>query len=230
MNKLAFFILILICVETAGQNADLFENPWYLQLVEVDGVEYFPPTNSEVDSVDLFIEIDSIETIVCNGYGSGILSIDNTSFTLDVLVKIPLNCSLPQTLDFEDVYIDGFYLWTLQGRTFDYEIQTGANDLKTLIITNENGDVATYGNQILQVNHHAKERVMAYFNPINKTLSILDKDHSIYGEMIIYDIGGAEVADSMTVTNVDLQFLSDGIYVAKVTKMGKTYFLKLVVH
>ena len=164
-TKILSLIALLNILLVSAQDPQLFENTWYLEKLVIDGDDVFHPINSEIQFVSLIVSASVLDTEVCNGYGGGVLDVDNDTITVDVLFQLPQNCFLPETNQFETIYLDDFWIWSQQGNIFDYQIQMGANDTRVLILTNEINNLAIYNNQLLSLNDNLSNHIVIYPNP-----------------------------------------------------------------
>lgn len=55
MKTLLHILLFSISVSSFAQDQRLFDNTWYLQKINIDGIDYLAPQNNEIDSIELNI-------------------------------------------------------------------------------------------------------------------------------------------------------------------------------
>ncbi|HEX9979853.1 MAG TPA: T9SS type A sorting domain-containing protein [Flavobacterium sp.] len=223
MKSLLFTMAVLFSIPGLAQNP-LFDNEWYLTKIIMDGMDTFPPLNSEVTSIALNFTNEQqaggvIETNVCN-VGSGTITLlDNAQFTLDFFAITLMLCNLPESMFFESYYLGSFYQQNTEG-TFSYiivEFETS----KTLYITAPNNLQAVYSNQLLSKHENsAFKNLKVYPVPARDFLNIETADN----EMPLTQIGivnalGQVVlkldASASGLNKIDLQSLSKGIYYLK---------------
>jgi hypothetical protein len=194
--RVLFTITIFIgSMHGFAQDPQLFENTWYLEKLVINGDDVFHPINSEIQFVSLIVSASFLDTEVCNGYGGGVLDVNNDTITVDVLFQLPQNCFLPSTNQFETIYLEDFWIWSQQGNIFDYEIQMGANDIKVLILTNENDNLAIYNNQLLSLNDNLNSQIVIYPNPAEEKIFITGINGPI--GYSLYNIQGNTVKEGL---------------------------------
>jgi len=226
MRKLLFIIVIFSVMKCFAQDPQLFENTWYLQKVVIDDVDYFPPSNNEVNNVPLNISMTFMETTMCGSLVGDFDTIDNTSFSIINFVNLIDNCVLQENIDFKAIYFNGFYNWQLPNRLFDYNIVMGTNNSKILTLTNDVGDQAIYGDSLLSNNDFDSfTEVLVYPNPSFGDLFV--KSNAIMEGIRLFEIGGKVVLNyhGKNFNNsikLDLSSIESGIYFMEIiTEQGR---------
>jgi len=222
MKKILFFLLIaLIFGEIYAQDPQLFENTWYLQIIEIDGEDYFPPTNDEIDQITLNLTSIDLQTEVCNILGANIGQIDDFEFRIDKLNIIPIDCSFQENNDFDTIYFTDFYLINQTPPiTFLYEIENNGDD-RMLTITNSNNDIAIYDNVPLAINDFENSIITIFPNPVKDKLKLFLSQGQV-SAVQLYDVMGKEIVSQTGNTQeLNLESLNPGIYFLKVfTDLG----------
>ncbi|NCT17692.1 MAG: hypothetical protein AUK33_06905 [Flavobacteriaceae bacterium CG2_30_34_30] len=96
--------------------------------------------------------------------------------------------------------------------TFDYVIDSGANNTQMLTITNIEGDVAIYGNAALGLGENPLNAVVLYPNPVQDFLHIENGGNSLTS-ISLYAISGRVVfKTSSNLQQIDLSRFPAGLY------------------
>ena len=207
-------LLILInSFSIVAQDPQLFEDSWYLEKLVIDGEDVFHPINSEIQFVDLIVTMSTIQTSACNDYGGSVLGITNDAITVDIIYQLPQNCFLLETNQFETIYLEDFWIWFQQGNSYDYDIQPGPNNSKVLTLSNENGNLAIYNNQLLSSIENPKKDIAVYPNPAKEEVFISGLTERM--SYSLFTILGVQVSKGIVgnnepITTGDLQ---SGIYI-----------------
>lgn len=235
------FILLFICIiglnQTQSQNADphLFDSTWYLNTLSIDGIIYLPPSNDEVKNIPLIFEddtVDSIITAVCIT-PTGTLVIDETTLNIDDLFVIggAESCEETNNFNFERLYLYDFFHLLLPEVTdpIAYEILTDSEENKQLTLTNSNGDIAVYGDQLLAVVDNDIFVFTLATNPVHNVLEINLPDISQNLTIQIYDLTGKMYSKRTNINRAnykeDISSLKSGVYLVVVTD-GKNKSVK----
>lgn len=118
----------------------------------------------------------------------------------------------PSTQLFEGIYTDGFFLLSTNNPTFDYVLESGANNTQMLTITNIEGDVAIYGNAALGLGENPMKAVILYPNPAQDFLYIENGSNSLTS-ISLYTISGRVVfKTSSNLQQIDLSRFHAGLY------------------
>ncbi|PHR13865.1 MAG: hypothetical protein COA40_04965 [Aequorivita sp.] len=234
MKTLLYIIIFNIGAISFAQDPQLFENDWYLQKIILDGQDIFPPNNSEIENVVLEILENPyyISTWACSVIGTDIILISNEYFEVNDFAIISNGCTLPETVLFENYYFNDFYDWQ-NPNTFNYVIEIGTNNEKQLILTNDLGNQAIYGDAPLSINT-AEEKIFAIHpNPANDKLFISTTD--ITGNLIIkiFNIAGKlldkQTLETASQTPLAISQLKSGIYFLNIEdENGNTTIQKFI--
>jgi hypothetical protein len=229
--KIYRFFLVLLCFVVSqnsfAQYPVLFEGTWVLESLTIDGEEFFPPSNDEVESIDLiFEEADDnsphfFDTYVCNSFLSTITFEDESgmlpSFLLGDYGITLIFCDLAENEIFENQYFD-FYLNAIED-PFEYIIEfLGNNPLLTVVASN--GDIAIYGNPTLSASDFIKPSFSIYPNPAQDQLHIAPSQELLDYTMTIFDIHGRQLVttskEKLGTSPLQIQDWTSGVYLVRI--------------
>jgi len=217
-KTLLVLVILVISTNCIAQDTRLFNNTWYLHNLIVNGENNIPPVNNEIPFVTLdFIEVDQIiETFVCPESAGGGVVIYNgtTSFNLSTFAVLLGGCyGDPENEIYNTLYIVDYWLINTLG-DFSYTITEDGSSI-TLIITNQLGDTAIYGNELLSSESFNENSFAIYPNPATTILNIENND-VIITDISIYDVSGRLVYTDKSITSevstINIQNLNEGIY------------------
>lgn len=237
MKTFLYILLVGIGIKASAQDPRLFENTWYLHKVILDGTDHFPPSNSEIETVDLvFVDHPnyySMATDICSMISADVNNINNQVIDIAVFYIINGNCTLPETLAFEDLYFNGFYRWTVTDQTFDYVIESGTGNTQLLTLANQLGDTAIYGNYILALENVDAPKYSFYPNPVKNELILNSEKTTVNLKVKIFNIEGkligAQTIDIHGQTSIDVSGLTSGIYFLNIEdESGNTTIKKFI--
>lgn len=144
---LLLFAIGLISLNSFGQAPDLLGN-WQLINLNVDQQDYTPPSNDEVEAVLLYLYASTYFTYVCDSKEGDILyDPNNTEFTVITASETLGGCVYGDNLIFQLKYF-GFF--NSGPDPYLYTITNEGNDIKLLFVTDTEGNVATYRNELIQ--------------------------------------------------------------------------------
>jgi len=233
---LIILITIFANFSSYAQDPQLFENTWYLNNVIVNGNNSFPPSNSEVEFVSaIFTEPNSFSTSVCNSFDTELDFSNPDEFTITSYSLTLIFCNLQVNSDFEGIYFDFFFDQTTQDpytAPFLYDIVVDGNQ-KVLTITNVNGDMAIYDNELLHNQDFDISFFEIYPNPIEDELFISYKSDLNGFNISIYNIDGKLILSlndsELKNYSIDLQKLTNGIYFIQIKdKQGQNAIKKFI--
>ncbi len=218
MKKLLIIIILVTSFNSIAQDARLFNYTWFLHNLIIDGNDNIPPINNEIPFVALdFIEVNpSIETVACpeSAGGGDVIFNGTTNFNIPVFVYLTGDCyGDPENEVFNALYIENYWTNNTPG-DFSYTITEDGSSI-TLFITNQLGDTAIYGNELLSSENFNENSFAIYPNPATTTLFIENND-VIITNISIYDISGRLVYSDKSITSevstINIQNLNEGIY------------------
>lgn len=216
-----------------AQDPRLFENDWYLQKLTIAEVDHIAPMNDEVTFVPFNIYEDFFDTVICEGLSGHELTISNTEINVFEFVILPDNpCNLPENNVYEDLYYNDFFEWQFLDKTFSYFIENEDNFL-SLILTNEDGNKAYYGNEPLAIQDNKISQFLIYPNPAKDKLILNSKVGTGNLKTVIYTIEGKIISTQNLSferqTSIDISNLSKGIYFMNLeTEGGKIQTKKFI--
>jgi len=214
-NILKILFCFLTLYNLNAQNPD-FEGTWVLDFVFTNGIITSVPSNAEIDEVVLVTTFNNIRTRVCDAIESPIVSIDDNSFTTVEFIKELNGCTLPETLDFQDIYFGGFFKLATPDLPYLYFLDEDGNGNKTLILENINQERAHFKQATLSNEDFNNQSITIYPNPVNEWLHVTLKEPLQH--IIIYDMLGREVLVSkfrQTNPIIDTSKLQTGVYFLK---------------
>ncbi|GER59194.1 hypothetical protein ULMA_13020 [Patiriisocius marinus] len=226
-----------------SQNPDpqLFENIWYLTSLTIEGSPIEFPENSEFTPPDLNFDLNSgdVTLFTCNCYcheSDGVLFVSGF-FTLPngLPFLIDVGCPISENMNFHDIYFDDFFQHEIPevSNPIAYEILTDSDGNKQLTLTNSNGDIAVYGDQLLLTLENTAATFSLVTNPVQNNLELQFPNATQNRAVQIYDITGKLVKSTTSNQETNLKFdvsvLEGGMYlvvVAEGTKKSIRKFIK----
>ena len=230
-----YFLIIASLIfmqKLLAQDPQLFENTWYLQNLIINGHDNFPPSNEEVEFVDLFFDENpgfNMATNVCNSAGGEIVfDNENSNFLIPEGLSVTLiGCGNQVNEDFELLYFN-FYMQTTNS-PYNYLLEQNGNDLQ-LSVTNSNSDTAIYSNVLLSVKDNQQLAVKIYPNPTTGHFKVQLEEGLLYA-IEVYDITGKVVKTVYDYRNneeIDISARRSGVYFLKISNTHGSYkMLKL---
>ncbi|GER58371.1 hypothetical protein ULMA_04790 [Patiriisocius marinus] len=223
-------ILVFVCFFSfisSAQEPDLVNTIWYLREINIGGTVIVSPSNNEIETPKLeYLSTGNgyfLETCVCICWGGDVL-FDTGFFLLpNGLVSITQEtCSIQENIDFDNIYFDQIFQHETNAVSdpIEYEILTDSDGNKQLTLTNSNGDVAVYGDQLLGVEDNRLPTFTIASNPVQNTLSLVLPESLKNSSIELYDIRGKlQISKTSTNTTVatDVSNLTNGVYLVVVT-------------
>lgn len=229
-----FFLTSLIYNTSLAQDPQLFENDWYLSKLNIDGMEYPAPQNDEIDFIQLVIVGELFTSEICDELFQGDeVTISNTEINISNFIVTGFNdCTIPENVNYTDLYLSQFFNTQLSNRIFSYIIESNGTDL-ALTLTNEEGYKAFYGNTPLSVNGYDVSRFAIFPNPLKDILNIISTELMENINIKIYSTEGkllkVENFNLENQTSIDVLNLSSGIYFLNIEdERGNTTIKKFV--
>lgn len=214
-NNYFLMLFVLFTLKSFSQDPVLFDHTWYLEKVVIDNEEIFAVSNTEVNHVELFFDSPEgydFHTSVCNDFIGDLEYSGVESFTFEFYYQTLIECDLYDSAVFEMTYFNFFS--STADKDFIYDISTVGNDY-FLMITNDDGNQAFYGNQPTMSSETFMEWNFSLFpNPVQNTLNI-HLNTTEKGHIILYTMNGTllhnQVLESFD-TAIDVKGLSKGAY------------------
>ncbi len=239
MKYIILFLAILIFLTGSAQDSQLAGVDWYLQNLVINGQNYPPPYNSEVQNVEArFYAIsngdsaDAFTTFVCNTlYGLLIYDEFNDSFSFTYQENTLITCTLQVNEDYEGIYFNFFY--APFGSLYNYSITTETNGHKTLVLISPTGDQAIYGDNPLSNQDFSLTQFSLHPNPAQTELFITAQNTTGNLKIKILNIEGRLLnAQNITLHNkapIDVSQLVSGVYFLKIEDgSGNTTIKKFI--
>ena len=207
--------MMLIWAIGHAQHPDLIPNNWYIQMVTIDGVDYFRPyPNFNGEAIFTASNFDVWHWTCSEGFGTTINYVDQDEFSIaDTSVILIGTCGLPSENIFMQRHYDLYIVDNLWARNpFTYTITPGPNG-NTLVVTNGDGDVGVYGDVLLSSSDHTMDVISIYPNPARDEVFISGLTERM--SYSLFTILGVQVSKGIVgnnepITTGDLQ---SGIYI-----------------
>ncbi len=246
MKQIRFFLIGLVSVfslEIHAQEPILFEGRWILESLFIDGETFFPPSNPEVQFIDLLFEedngnLDTIIGCVCDCFAGEVTFQEGNgsppTFIIANYTETLGGCfgsdeEVAENTDFQNRYFT-FYESSIAD-PFEYII-VFLGDNVSLEVYSSSGDVAIYGNPSLSVQDFITPTVSIFPNPIEDVLNITSDTAIGAYRMTIFDLYGRKVSISeIASTNHEIhtQDWGSGIYLLQIERTnGITTTKKLI--
>ncbi len=216
-----------------AQPSEIFEKDWYLRYVNIEGQNYYPPTNFEFPYARLNFEEQNLlfTTIYCNELFGEVAFDDNWNFSfVNGLLGTLILCEPPEIATFESIYF-GFYMNDVD-ENFGYSIGiVDPNDFYFLEVSSASGDYAIYEDYILSSYENSFTNISIYPNPVKDKFYISSTTE--YDFLIaIYDIKGNLILaenNKTTGESINVQNLESGIYfVSMEDETGNTSIKRMI--
>jgi len=231
MKKLIFlFALSCITLPSLAQDPELFDNPWYLEKVVIDGEDIIPPylvieprigrISFDVDAVSL----EFCDILVCDVTYDSIEDI----FTLGSWVALPGSCDQPENFNFAPIYNSIFYDGVIPKNPFSYDIVSEGGGVLMLTITNGEDNQAIYGNVLLSTPEVNFNEIILYPNPTNSIIFIESSQYAIDKVEILNLLGQNVGAISGNVQSIDISNLASGLYLLKIYSDNLTAIKRII--
>lgn len=239
MKHLYLILALTFGINTYAQDPQLLDEMWYMEKLVIDDTDYFPPSNDEVPFVMIqFPDILPLylDTGVCNYFGGEVEFQGSDSFTMLHYETTLIFCNEGQNEAFEGLYFSFFFDadFNLLETPFPYTITT-SGDEKTLVIINERGDEAIYGNEQLSNAAWDAAQFTVYPNPVTDRLTVQNnKDAGDGAALRVLDVSGKEVMTGvmdagLQQSSLDVSALNTGMYFLELTNStGNTQVVKIV--
>lgn len=204
-----------------AQQEILFNNPWRLLDMRIDGEFINVPSNDEVSIVPLELleqPEDNFSSEVCNWIG-GTMSFDVSSLIiLEEPVVTLIECESSENELFESQYFNFFF--ENIGVELEYEftwvdpvIESNGGAIHLQIVA-PNGDYVYYTNNLLTTQDLIKPDFHLFPNPFHDRITILQERNIEIISVLLYDVNGRLLHDTLELENqqILLPSLEKGIY------------------
>lgn len=214
-NNLLFLLFLVFTLNSFSQDPVLFDHTWYLEKVVIVDEEFFAVSNEEVEQVTLNMSVpsnDNFISLVCNELFGFVNYQGIDSFTFEALNQTLAECNLTENALFELTYFS-FFFSTME-EVFTYDISENKGDY-FLVITNDDGDQAFYGNQpTMSIPSFSEWNFSLFPNPAQNILNIhLNKIQNVSAN--IYSINGKLMHKQpldLFENKIDIKSLNAGVY------------------
>mgnify|MGYP000042639435 CR=1 FL=1 len=222
-------LVLFVSFSSYAQDPQLLDNTWYLQKIIIDDVEYYPPINAGVDNTFLgFFNDYNFHTTACSSILSDSIIITDDLFTVEEFIQLPSpDCNLPETIIFENLYFGDFFDAQHTNKTFNYNIETGADNIKTLILTNDLNYSAIYGNEILSNHDFDILSFNVYPNPSSDIINI-SSEEPINRIKVFDTLGRLVLEQNNPSSQMDVSSLSTGLLFIKIETDQGTLVKKII--
>lgn len=232
--KYFYLFLFLTTNFIVAQDARLFENTWYLSKIVSSGIDYYPPTISQVSSIRLTFgkQNNTIDTNVCNSFfGNVVFGNNQTDFTLTYLAGTLIICNLQSDGAYENLYQSFFRENNSSSNFFTYTI-TSSSASKTLTINSASNKQAIYTNQNLSTIDFKELGFNIYSDASANFIVVELKKISTNNVSVeIFDSLGKKLKSKSFYSNefkISTEDLSNGVYVVKVTSENQVGIKKFI--
>lgn len=219
-----------------AQDLRLFENTWYLTKIVSNGIDYYPPTISQVSSIRLTFgkQNNTIDTNVCNSFfGNVVFGNNQTDFTLISFAGTLIICNLQSDGNYENLYHFFFRENNSNTNFFTYTINSSAT-VKTLTINSSSNKQAIYTNQNLATIDFKELDFNVYSDPSANFIVVeLKKINSKDVSLEIFDSVGKKLKSKSFYSNefkISTEDLSTGVYIVKITAENQVGIKKFIKH
>jgi hypothetical protein len=232
MKKTLLFLTLLSNLISA-QNADLFNNNWYISQMIINNQTTVSPIMQVPIGTSLFSNNGGTYNFNSSYYNTAGSTITfNTvtdSFTRQgggctLLVYNGTNAAAAQAYDQKNC---DFYINTTSGSIFNYQIVNNGSS-KTLIITSPNGNKIYYNNLVLGTKDNViKKSIKVYPNPTKDFLLIENIERNL--NLKIYEMSGKLVYETLTSDKsviVDVSHFQKGQYILMIENFKPEIFIK----
>jgi len=245
-NRIVLLIALLVTgLGYAQIHSSLYDNTWYLNSIEIDGVSYSAPANAEVP----FITLDISETnpnfltSICNdGFGDieAVDPLDSFRFPNGLDVTL-LECEDPDNVIFENLYFNEFYLNNIdetfyyhfyiidsEGPSYGLSIYWGPNQ-------NQSNWAHYFDTVVLSVPTTQLPYVSVFPNPVTETLNIKFLNEIAFPVQVsLIDTAGKlllsnNLGEAVDNFQMDMKNVPSGLYFVQVVDdKGKRLVKKII--
>jgi len=213
---IAILIITFTSFNNYAQDPQLLDNTWYLQKVNYEGEDFFPPSSGFITELYFYLDTFNYIYTFCNfGWSSDInYDSNNSEFILgNEFIGLGDGCNDPDLIDFMNLHNSIYYINnSIPLNPFTYIITPSSNYLQ-LTITNVNGDIAIYGNELLSNQDFDNLSFNIFPNPVYDILHILEPNSVKINYIKVYDILGKLVLEENNNLNqINMSNLNSGFF------------------
>jgi len=229
--------LLSVSIPLHAQISELIDNVWGLSELNIDGQQFFPPTDSNFIPVTLeFVTQNTGEIEFVSGvcdFLAAQLQFEDPPGELPIFSAPGGFASSLEGCDdsndgaFQDVYFD-FYE-TSENNTFEYNI-VFLDDIAILEVMSSNGDIAFYVNPFLGTEDLEIIQFKVYPNPVEAQLTIeMSQPTEIYTWSIM-DLQGRTIntleGNTLRTNNISVDHLSSGLFFIRIANANGQEFVQ----
>jgi len=233
MKKTLFFLTFWSNFIFA-QNADLFNNNWYISQMVINNQTTVSPIMQVPTGISLFSNMGGTYNFNSSYYNTAGSTITFNTVT-DSFTRLGGGCTLfvyngtnaTAAQGYDQKNCD-FYLNTTSGAIFNYQIVNNGSS-KTLIITSPNGDKIYYNNLSLGTKDLAakKKSFKIYPNPVKELLTVENIEKNL--NLKIYEMSGKLIYETLTSDKsikIDVSHFQKGQYILMIENYKPELFIK----
>lgn len=218
----------------SAQDPELFENTWYLHKLNIENIDYLPPDRGFPNSHGFTESPFSFWSSYCDAIDVAVTYNQNHELTLEDYPIILLGfCVDQEDLLFNSRYFSILYQDFGQAKNpFLYSITTNGT-VKSLEISNADGDIAFYGSEPLSIAEFDSALFTIYPNPVKDKLLLSSKRAMGNLKINTFNIEGKLLSTQNVMlekqVSVAISNLSKGIYFLNIEdEKGNTSIKKFI--
>lgn len=228
------FFLFISCT-LFGQNADLFNNDWYISQIVMNGQTTVTPVMNINLEKSLFYQLGTPNSFSSKYFNSAVISM-NFSTIQDSFITNGGACTLMQYVgtnqtavrEYDQKNCDFYIMNTPTGTVFNYEIVNNGSS-KMLIITKvTTGDKIYYNNSFLGTKeNNIKKTFKLYPNPSTDFVIIDNVEKNL--KLKINDLSGKILFETLTsdkTLKIDVSSFATGQYILSIENFKPEIFIK----
>lgn len=218
-----------------GQNADLFNNDWYISQIVMNGQTTATPAMNINLERSLFYQSGTPNSFSSKYFNSAVISM-NFSTIQDSFITNGGACTLMQYVgtnqaavrDYDQKNCDFYLMNSPTGSVFNYEIVNNSSS-KTLIITKvTTGDKIYYNNSFLGTKENTiKKTFKLYPNPSTDFVIIENVEKNL--KLKINDLSGKILFETLTsnkTQKIDISSFATGQYILSIENFKPEILIK----
>lgn len=234
MKHIYIGLLLFSINLVSAQDLRLFENTWYLTKILSNGIDYLPPTSTEVSLINLNFnqQENTFNTNYCNTiYGGVVFGNNLTDFSLNTYAVTLRLCNSQSINSYENFYIN-FFIGNSPNNNFSYTIQENGTE-KILTINSVSNVKALYSSKNLSTIDFKALDFKAYYELSTASLVLeLDNQNAKSAIVEVFDILGKKILSKSfytSQTKITTENLPSGIYFIKIATDNQFGVKKVVI-
>ncbi|MCF8322246.1 MAG: T9SS type A sorting domain-containing protein [Flavobacterium sp.] len=233
--KHIYILLLLVGINlVSAQDLRFFENTWYLTKIVSNGIDYFPPTSTEVSLINLNFnqQENTFNTNYCNTiYGGVVFGNNLTDFSLNTYAVTLRLCNSQSVNSYENFYIN-FFIGNSPNNNFSYTIQENGTE-KILTINSVSNVKALYSSKNLSTIDFKSLDFKAYYELSTASLVLeLDNQNAKIAIAEVFDSLGKKILSKTfytSQTKINIENLPSGICFIKIATDNQVGVKKVVI-